>query len=128
MYKFSDATPIATTEQFRAALLSVRQRMTDVQLKMLQAHCRSTEHTISFDHLAELLGLASWSGARNAYTNYARFVADELKYVPGSMSNKPIWLCAIAYGLPDADDKMGGDFEWIMRPELVQAMQTMKWA
>jgi hypothetical protein len=128
MNHFSDATPIATPDQFRAALLAVRQRMTDVQLKMLQAHCRSAEHTTSLDHLAELLSLASSSGARNAYRNYARFIADELKFVPGSVSNKPVWLCAIAYGQPDADAKMDGDFQWIMRPELVEAMQAMKWA
>lgn len=128
MNHYSDATPIATVEQFRAALLAVRQRMTDVQLKMLQAHCRSAEHTISLDHLAELLSLASWSGARNVYKNYARLIADALKFVPGSGSNKPVWLCAIAYGQPDADSKMDGDFEWTLRPELVQAMRAMKWA
>jgi hypothetical protein len=128
MNHFTDATPIATTEQFRVALLAVRQRMTEVQLKMLQAHCRSTEHRVSLDHLAERLSLANWSGARNAYRNYARLIADELKFVPGSVSNKPVWLCAIAYGQPDADSKMDGDFEWIMRPELVEAMQAMKWA
>jgi hypothetical protein len=86
------------------------------------------DHTISLDHLAELLSLASSSGARNAYRNYAHLIADELKFVPGSVSNKPVWLCAIAYGLPDADAKMDGEYEWIMRPELVEAMQTMKWA
>jgi hypothetical protein len=127
MNKFSDSTPIATPEQFRAALLAVRQRMTDVQLKMLQAHCRSDEHTTSLDDLAELLDLASSPGARNAYRNYARLIADALKFVPDSLSNKPVWLCAIAYGQPDADSKMDGGFEWTMRPELVQAMQTMKW-
>ncbi len=128
MNNFSDSTPIAAPEQFRAALLAVRQRMTDLQLKMLQAHCRSTEHTISLDHLAESLGVASWSGARNAYRNYARLIAQELKFEPASASNKPVWLCAIAYGQPDADGKMDGDFKWILRPELVQAMQAMKWA
>jgi hypothetical protein len=102
--------------------------MTDVQLKMLQAHCRSGEHTGSLDHLAESLGVANWSSARNAYRNYARFIADELKFVPVSSSNKPVWLCAIAYGQSDADAKMDGDFEWIMRPELVEAMQAMRWA
>ena len=128
MNTFNDATPIATVEQFRTALLAVRQRMTDVQLKMLQAHCRSEEHTISLDNLAEQLNVPNSSGARNAYRNYARLIADALKFVPGSVSNKPVWLCAIAYGKPDTDEKIDGDFKWIMRPELVEAMQAMRWA
>jgi hypothetical protein len=128
MSVFSEPTPIATAEQFRAAVLAVRNRMTDVQLKIIQTHCRSAEQTISLDQLAELLSLASWSVARNAYGKYARLIADELKFVPGAVSGKPVWLFAIAYGRPDADAKLDGDFEWTMRPELVQAMQAMKWA
>ena len=127
MNNFSDSTPIATQEQYRTALLAVRQRMTDVQLKMLQAHCRSAEHMTSMDRLAELLSLPSWSGARTAYRNYASFIAGELKFTPGTVSNKPVWLCAIAYGQPDATSKLDGKFEWILRPELVQALQAMKW-
>lgn len=124
-----DSTPIATTQQFRAALLAVRQRMTDLQLKMLQTHCRCAEHTISLDNLAELLSEGNWSGARSAYRNYARLIADELKFVPAAISSKkPVWLCAIAYGQSDADAKMDGDFEWTLRPELVEAMQAMRWA
>jgi hypothetical protein len=128
MNKFSDATPIASADQYRQALLAARQRMSDVQLKMLQAHCRSPGHTNCLDHLAELLSLTNFAGARTAYRNYARLIADELKFVPVSVSNKPVWLCAIAYGQPDVESNLGGDYEWVMRPELVQAMQSMKWA
>ncbi len=127
MNNFSDSTPIATPEQFRAALLAVRQRMTDLQLKMLQAHCRSSEHTTSMDCLAELLSLPSWSGARTAYRNYASLIAEALKFTPRTASNKPVWLCAIAYGQADAKCKLDGKFEWILRPELVQALQAMRW-
>jgi hypothetical protein len=128
MNEFNDPTPIATPEQFRTALLGARQRMTDIQLKMLQAHCRSAGRTMSIDQLAEQLGLPSFSGARTAYNNYAHLIADELKYVPGVASKKPVWLNAIAYGQPDAEGKLDGDFEWTMRPELVQALEAMKWA
>ena len=128
MSDFNDPTPIATQEQYRAALLAARQRMTDVQLKLLQAHCRSANHATSIDRVAELIGLPNPSGARTAYSNYAHSVADELKFVPATVSKKPVWLFAIAYGQPDANGKLDGDYEWIMRPELVSALEAMKWA
>jgi hypothetical protein len=127
MSDFTDATPIATPEQFRAALLAARQGMTDVQLKLLQAHCRSANRTTSIDQLALQLNLPNPSGARTAYSNYAHNIANSLKYVPGVVGKKPIWLFAIAYGLPDANGKMNGDFEWTLRPELVQALEAMRW-
>lgn len=128
MNEFNDPTPIATPEQFRSALLGARQRMSDIQLKMLQAHCRCAERTTSIDELAEKLNLANPSGARTAYSNYAHLIADELKYVPAAVAKKPIWLYAIAYGQPDATGKLDGQFEWILRPELVEALEAMKWA
>ncbi|MBI3822178.1 MAG: hypothetical protein HY289_05805 [Planctomycetes bacterium] len=128
MSDFNDPAPIATPEQYRSALLAARQRMTDVQLKMLQTHCKSTEHTTSLDQLAEKTGLPNPSAARTAYRNYAHLIADHLKYMPGLVSNKPMWLYAIAYGLPDSNGKLDGNYEWIMRPELVQALEAMRWA
>ncbi|HZZ82273.1 MAG TPA: hypothetical protein VFE62_27495 [Gemmataceae bacterium] len=128
MNDFTDATPIATPEQFRVALLAARQGMTEVQLKLLQAHCRSADRTASIDRLAQQLSLPNPSGARTAYNNYAHAIADGLKFVPAALAKKPIWLFAIAYGQPNANSKMDGDFEWVMRPELVQALEAMRWA
>ena len=128
MSEFSDATPIATPEQYRAALLAVRQRMTDVHLKMLQAHCRSEGHSISTDHLAELVGIRIAISAKTTYSNYAHWIADELKYVPEPGATKQIWMFALAHGGPDAKEKVDGQYKWIMRPELVAALQAIKWA
>ena len=122
----SNPAPIATPEQYRAAILAVRQRMTPLQLAMLQAHCRSEAHAISTNRLAELLKLPTAGSANTAYRNYAHWIADELKYVPGNAQNKQCWWLALAYGRDDA--KVDGDYEWIMRPELVQTLQAMKWA
>ena len=77
MSDFNDSTPIATPGQYRAALLAVRQRMTDVHLKLLQAHCRSDGHATSTDRLAEAVGMATASSAKTAYSNYAHWIADE---------------------------------------------------
>ena len=118
--------PIASPEQYRAAILAVRQRMTALQLAMLQAHCRSADHTISTNRLAELLNLPAPGSANTAYRNYAHWIADELKYVPANGGGKPCWWLALAYG--QEDGVISGDYEWIMRPELVETLQAMRWA
>jgi hypothetical protein len=127
MSDFIDPKPIATAAQYRTALLIARQQMTDVQLKMLQAHCRSEGHATSINDLAEQIGSPTLSGARTAYNNYAHLIADALNYVPDTLAKKPMWLYAIAYGQAVASGKIDGEFEWILRPELVQALQSMKW-
>jgi hypothetical protein len=124
--KLSNPTPIATQEQYRAAILAVRQRMTANQLAMLQSHCRSAGHTISTNRLADLLNLPTAAAANIAYRNYAHWIADELKYVPDPSTNKQGWWLAVAYGRDEGP--VDADYEWIMRPELVATLQAMKWA
>ena len=122
MSDFNDPTPIATPEHFRAALLAVRQKMTPIQLAMLQAHRRSEIHLSAIDRLAELVGHPNKTAARTAYGNFAHLIADELKFMPALAAKKPVWLHALAYGRPDANGKVDGQYEWIMRPELVAAL------
>jgi hypothetical protein len=124
MSHFNDPTPIATPLQYKAALLAVRQRMTDVQLKMLQIHCRSEGHSTSTNHLADAAGLPTAAG----YTSYAHLIANELNYSPEPNAKKPLWLHSLAYLRPDTAEKVDGWSEWIMRPELVATLQSMKWA
>ncbi len=110
---FSDPTAIATPAQYKAALLAVRQRMTDIQLKMLQTHCRAPNHTISANRLSEALGSHT---AGLQYSKFAHLIADELKFVPKTgVDNKNHWLFALAYGAAEAVGKMDGDYEWTMR-------------
>ncbi|MBI2807910.1 MAG: hypothetical protein HYX68_23245 [Planctomycetes bacterium] len=126
MNDFCNPTPIATPEQYRAAILAVRQRMTDLQLAMLQTHCRAEEHSISTNRLAELLKLPTAGSANTMYRNYAHWIADELKFVPTNLKHKHCWWLALAYGREDGD--VDGDYEWIMRPELVETLKAMRWA
>jgi hypothetical protein len=123
---FSNSDPICTSEQYRAAILAVRQRMTPVQLAMLQAHCKAAEHCSSTNRLAEFLKLPAAGPATTAYRNYAHWIADELKYVPGNAKNKQCWMLALAYGRTEG--VVDADYEWVMRPELVETLQAMRWA
>ena len=60
---------------------------------------------------------------------FARAVADKLGYAPPRAGKSPVrWWFALSVGRTGLDDRGDGDFEWIMRPELVTALRTMKWA
>lgn len=129
MNVYSDAAPIATTEQFKAALLATRDWMgiAPMQLRMLQAQCGAPESTISAREMAQQLSFKTAAAARLRYGNFARAVADKLGYAPPRKGKAaPCWWFTFSTGrdVPDAGD---GNFEWIMRPELVAALRAMKW-
>lgn len=131
MDEYSNPTPIATVEQFKAALLAVRDRvgLSAKELAMLRAHCRAPNNTISTVRLAQETGYPSYSTANLQYGKLAHNIADALHYIPGPFaSGEAHWWRTMAYGndaVPQTDD---GHYEWRMRPELVQALQEMRWA
>jgi len=122
---------IATTQEFKAALLATRDWMgiSPTQLQMLQAQCRAPDCTITATQIAEQLGLKSPAAARLEYAAFARAVADKLGYAPPRVGKRPVrWWSALSVGRAGIDDSGDGNFEWIMRPELVTALRAMKWA
>lgn len=131
MDEFSDPTPIATVEQFKAALLIVRDRVPDMTpyAALLKAHCRATRHTITAGQLAKEMNYPNYSAANLRYGTFAHDVADALHYIPGPFSTgNPHWWRTLAYGNDGTPQTEDGHYEWIMRPELVQALQEMRWA
>lgn len=128
---YSDPTPIATAEQFEAALLKVRDRygISVKDLAMLKAHCCAPNHTISTSRLAQEVGYPSFSSVNMQYGILARHVVEALHVtLPRTPSGDPHWWRALAYGNDGAPQNEDGCYEWIMRPELVQALQGIKWA
>src|ERR1700752_615588 len=65
----ADAAPIATTEEFKAALLATRDwiGISPTQLQMLQAQCRAPEATITALQLADQLRFKNFAAARLQY-------------------------------------------------------------
>jgi len=125
------ADPIATTEQFKAALLATRDwnGIAPIQLQMLQAQCRAPDCTISAFQMAGQLSFKNVAAARLQYGAFARSVADKLGYAPPQKGKgTPCWWFTLSTGRDVVDDAGDGHFEWIMRPELVAALRAMKWA
>ena len=128
---YADAAPIATTDQYKAALLAIRDwsGISPTQLQMLQLQCRAPECTISALQLADQLSFKNFAAARLHYGIFARAVADRLGYAPPQTEKaKPCWWFTLSTGRDDDDGAGDGRFEWIMRPELVAALRAMKWA
>src|SRR5208283_1660369 len=127
----ADTAPIATTEQFTAALLATRDwiGISPTQLQILQAQCRAPDATITAAQLATQLSFKNSAAARLQYGTLARAIAEKLGYAPPQKGKGPVrWWLALSiapWGIEDAGD---GDLKWMMRPELVAALRMMKWA
>jgi len=131
MNLLNDSRPIATSDQFKKALLAIRDwsGISPGELQMLQSQCRAPDCTISASQIAEQLKFKDASYARLRYAKFARAVAERLDYVPPlRRAGSPCWWFTLSVGRDvdnGDDDDEGG---WIMRPELVAALRSMKWA
>jgi hypothetical protein len=130
MNVLNDAVPIATIDQFKAALLATRdwRGISPMQLQMLQAQCRAPECTISASQMAEQLKLKTFAAARQQYSTFARAIAERLGYAPPQKGKgAPSWWFTLSTSRDLLNDASDDEVEWIMRPELVAALRAMKW-
>ena len=105
MDEYSDPKPIATVEQFKAALLAVQDngKIFSKGLELVRAHYRAPNRTISSFRLAKELGYPSFAPANLFYGKFARRVADALGSRPGPFSSgKPHWWRTLANGKDDS--------------------------
>ena len=131
MDEYSDPKQIATVEQYKAALLRVRDRIgfDPKDIAMLKAHCRAPNHTISTFQLAKELGYANHGSVNMAYGRLAHDVADALNYTPKpNAKGDSHWWRTLAYGKDGEPDNDDGHYQWVMRVELVQVLKEWKWA
>jgi hypothetical protein len=96
---------------------------------MLTAHCRAINHAISTVQLAKEVGYSGNKTVNMQYGTLAHKIADELHYKPGPFSTDgPHWWFTLAFGNHGAFPPVDRYYEWIMRPELVKALQELNWA
>ena len=129
MNDFNDPRPIATSDEFKAALLATRDwiGISPAQLHILQAQCRASDSMITAAQIANQLALKNCAAARRQYATLARAVAEKLGYEPPGTGKGPVrWWFVLSVGRAGSEDDSDGDFEWVMRPELVAALHAMK--
>src|SRR5579863_8914809 len=91
---YSDPTPIATVEHFKAALFRVRDKtgISEKDLALLRAHCRAPNYTISTFKDAKDLGYAGHGDLNKSYGRFAHEVCDALQIsLAPTPSGEPHW-------------------------------------
>ena len=128
---FNDPKPIASVDEFKAALLKVRDKIgySEKDRAMLREHCRAPEHMISPERLAEKVGYPNGDTVNLQYGKLAEHILDALnKSLPVVPGGKPHWWRTLAYGKDGEPEIDQGRYQWIMRPELAHVLQEWKWA
>jgi hypothetical protein len=127
----STITPIATTEDFKQALLAVRDKsLPDSHLAMLRAQCRAKDCTITATKLAEAAGFDNYGLANLQYGTLAFNVAEHLGFRPQLIrrDGTACWWTTLSYSIEGSPEPDTGHFQFVMRPELVAALREMRWA
>ena len=122
---------VATKEEFIQALLKVRDKgklRNTRYLDLIRAQYSSENHTITATRLAEAVGYENFNAANLHYGTFAHAVADALSYTPPLWKdNEPMWFWTLSSGKEASADTLDGHYEFIMRPELVSALEEMNW-
>lgn len=120
--------PIATAEQFQKALLRLRDdRLQALDLPIFKAFCEAPGHTLTATKLAELCGLSGWEESNLRFGKLARRIGEALHYRPTKRKNgKTRWWESAATG-SETDVADDGNYQWTLRPELVESLRKMRW-
>jgi hypothetical protein len=121
--------PIATVEQFKRALLALRDKnLPDGHLLMLKAQGLSPNASITSTRLAEAAGYENYNAANLQYGTLAFNVAGFLSYSPPLRKDgSPMWWTTLSYSIDGNSEPETGQFQFVMRPELLTALREMKW-
>ena len=122
-------SPIATVEQFRRALLALRDKgIPDGHLAMLRAQCSAPNESITSTKLAEAAGYENYNAGNLQYGTLAFNIAGFLSYAPPKRKDgTPMWWTTLSYSLDGNAEPATGQFQFIMRPELATALREMRW-
>ncbi|WP_201494827.1 hypothetical protein [Rubrivivax sp. A210] len=120
---------MATIEQFKAALLALRDKnLPDNHLVMLKAQCQTPDATITSTKLAEAAGYKNYNAANLQYGTLGVNLSEFLSYTPPKRKDGSFmgWT-TLSYSIDGNIEPETGHFQFIMRPELVAALKEMKW-
>lgn len=118
-------------ESYKKALLKLRDKghlRNTNYLQMLKAQYYSDDHTITATNLANAVEFQNFNAANLQYGKMAHLIADNLAYVPPLRKDgEPMWFLTLSEGNEASEDTVDGHFEFVMRLELVAALEEMNW-
>jgi hypothetical protein len=111
---------MATPEAYKAALSLLEGGMPPRHRLMLEAHYRAPKRTVTARSLAANVGYSNYNAVNLQYGTLARKICDIL----GQRLRYHVLILA-EFAVPET----GFDREllWIMRPELAQALEELRW-
>ena len=120
---------IATAEQFKHALLALRDAgLPDAHLAMLKAQCKAANGVITSTKLAAAAEYENYNAANLQYGTLAFSMAGLIGYNPPTRKDgSPMWWTTLSYAIDGNTELETGQFQFIMRPELANALRAMKW-
>jgi len=104
------------TARYVLAFRAIR-GLTDSHVQMLRIHYHAFERTITAKQLALAVGFNSYSIANAQYGRLGRLVGEQLLYNP-----EPERLGTLV-----RFEKRRGEWHWLMRPEVAQALEILGW-
>jgi len=123
------STPIATIEQFKHALLALRDKgLPETHLAMLKAQAKSDGGLITSTKLAETAGYENYNAANLQYGTLAFNLGAFIDYAPPRRRDgTQMWWTVLSYSVDGEAEQETGHFQFVMRPELLSALREMKW-
>ncbi len=123
------SAPIATVEQFKRALLSLRDKgLPETHLTMLKAQAKAEGGMITSTKLAEVAGYENYNAANLQYGTLGFNLGAFIDYAPPKRKNGTLkWWTVLSYSTDGNSEPETGHFQFVMRPELLSALQEMKW-
>ncbi|WP_028580921.1 hypothetical protein [Desulfogranum japonicum] len=119
---------VPSAKEYVKALKSVKKQLSDDQRKMLEAHYRIFNHSITFGQFAELIGANGYQVALDAYEDLGRLLGEKLNMdFLESVSRPGEPLCCSAIGSGNPYRKEDESYFLVMHKELVEALRLLKW-
>jgi len=124
--------PLTTAHQYKQALIKVRDKHhisgDHNYLKLLRMQGNADSETTTATRMAEHVGFENFNAANLHYGKYAHLVAEALGYTPEKRKDGTyMWWMTFSSGNAANEDSMDGHFEFVMHPELRNALLEMRW-
>ena len=117
--------PAPSVAQYKRAFRTIYPKLHPNYLAMLKAHYSAPEHTVTMSELAEAVGYSGHRPANLHYGKLGRMIAEELNYRKERLRGQSNFIDALA--IEDPSWNRIEEWPWIMRPEVVKALEELGW-
>ena len=113
-----------SVEEYQHALLEIRGRMSESQIRMLEVQYEAPNRTVTAPQLARGVGYTYFSPANLHYGKLGRLISEVTGRTPRTQINGRTvnWWAVLSFGIEDP-----AGFQWVMYPQLGEALERLGW-